>query len=224
MRPQGRDDPEGDPDPGARSRRLPGRAGGPRGPDAATAPDRLAQHMTLADQSAWVQAHAPSGAVTTALIAVAVSIWSVLRQGRADRRRERLRGGCLAVSIIPGLHEIEAAVDHAADIIHRHLGWHLASKCDEIADTLRKAVIEVPLSLAQNVSDLWLLGSAAGPTALQLVDATRRRNNFIHALADLVAAGKMNNVLEAVPEIDERLQFLRRVITKAKIEIGRLHP
>jgi hypothetical protein len=112
------------------------------------------------DLPAWLQAIA-------AIVALAISVWAVLRANAVERRRDNIRAHGIAVAIYPEILRIPVEVENVftrlADLRANY--GHLVGQ--SIAVNFQMAQITLPSMLERNVDNLYYLGEPAGPACLK---------------------------------------------------------
>jgi hypothetical protein len=179
--------------------------------------DWLKAVMSSPDLPAWLQAF-------TALVALYISVWAVLRAGAAERQRDRLQAFGIAVAIYPEILQLEVTLNNTRDhfdlLVEAHSGKLVGQS---IAATICNGQISIPPMLDRNVDRLFMLGERAGPSCLHVVNVLIEYNALV---AGIAARAVMLNAQEWEDEIDclrQKLRLLDGAISKCKHEVAPLH-
>lgn len=164
----------------------------------------------------WLQAF-------TAIVAIGISILSLLRGSAAERRRERLQRQGIAVAIYPELLKLQVLVQNARDALarlkvnpHHLVGQSIA------ADLLNSGTLTLPPMLDRNIDKLFMLG-VPGVVCLQLVNVIWQHNALADDIAARVAMMNAQRWPEAIGHLEQHLDLIDKVVAKCAHDVRPLH-
>ena len=144
--------------------------------------------------TSWLQAF-------TAIVAIGISVLSLLRGSAAERRRERLQRQGIAVAIYAELLKLPILIQNAREAIdklkanpNRLVGQSIA------AELLNSSMLTLPPMMERNIDHLFMLG-VPGVACLQLVSVIWQHNALANDIAARVATPGAMVVVEAARTI-----------------------
>jgi hypothetical protein len=166
--------------------------------------------------TSWLQAFA-------AIVAIGISVLSLLRGSAADRRRERLQRQGIAVAIYPELLKLQVLIQNTREALAKlkvnpdHLvGQSIA------ADLLNSSTLTLPSMLERNIDKLFMLG-VPGVVCLQLVNIIWQHNVLANDIAARVAIMNAQQWPEAIAHLEQHLHLLDTIVGKCAHEVKPLH-
>lgn len=179
-------------------------------------PDWIGTIIAKVDVPAWLQAFA-------AVVALAISVWGVLRAGSSERRRDRLEAMGLAVAIYPEIEKLRISLDDRrqrlgeikttlANQAGQSVGWNIGS-----------TQIEMPTMIDRNIDRLFMLGAKAGPSCLQLVNVLLQYNALVSEISQRTMVLGPNQWANGLNQLSEHLTLLSVVILKCESDVRPLH-
>jgi hypothetical protein len=130
------------------------------------------------------------------IVALGISVWAVLRATSADRRRDRLQSRGIAVAVYPEILKLEVVIQNTrgglralkardSNLVGQSVAWSVQ----------QTGHVQIPPMLDRNVDRLFMLGDAAGPACLQLVNVLLQHNALVEEIAarhgdELAAVGR----------------------------------
>jgi hypothetical protein len=165
----------------------------------------------------WFQAFA-------ALVALAISAWSVVWTGNITRQRNRQEIRGVAVAIYPEIEMLAEATrtvrgamidlkTRYSDLVGQSVG----------ASFQTAANIGIPPMLDRNIDRLFILGDLAGPSCLQLVRFITQYNSTVEDMAQRIMIMNAEQWKEAVGHLEDHLRLLDQVIAKCEHEVRPIH-
>lgn len=161
----------------------------------------------MKDLPTWLQ-------TVAAIVALAISMWAVLRQNSAERRRDKLRARAIAIAVYPEVLELERAIDIKRAWIRSILDQSSMLVGASIAASFENFVVEPPPMLGRQVDNLWLLAGDAGPAALRLLAMLDQYNASLSEIATRIATlgpSQWGNSAKAVDEHLGRVERTRKI-------------
>ena len=90
-------------------------------------------------------------------------------------------------------------------------------------DLQQAATITLPPMLERNIDQLYLLGSSAGGSCIQLINVLWQHNELAERLATRVPTMNAEQWPEAVGHLEQHLNLLEGVVAKCEHEVGPIH-
>lgn len=165
--------------------------------------------------AAWLQAFA-------AVVALAISVWAVLRTDAEARRKDKLKARAVAVAIYSEFLKLKVIVDEmdgyldSLKTMERVVGQNVAYRISE-------AQLTIPAMIERNIDNFYLLGEPAGPAALQFVNMVSQYNGFVQDIAGRVVMMNAEQWPVAVDQLKPHLRFLSQIAEKVATEVKPLH-
>jgi len=165
---------------------------------------------------AWLQAF-------SAIIALGISVWSVVWTGSITRRRNRLEIRGLASAIYPEMDTLKKETRRVRDVIvqiHKQ-DSHLVGSA--IAGGLQIfAHISFPPMLERNIDKLFILGDDAGVCCLQLVRLIFEHQAKVADIASRIVTMNQGQWPAVVDDLQKQLDLLDKSIEACTYKIQKL--
>jgi hypothetical protein len=160
----------------------------------------------------------------TAIVALGISVWAVLRNTSATRRRDRLELNGLAVSIYPELLMLPTLIQNVRDGLKRLKARYGSLVGQSVAASFElTAQISIPPMLERNVDKLFLLGPLGGPTCLQLYRLLLQYNSTVSAVAQHLVLLNSDQWKDAVDQLEQHLTLLENVVATCAHHVAPIH-
>jgi hypothetical protein len=171
--------------------------------------------MKSADWAAIAQAAA-------AFVALGISVWAVLRQGAAERQRERVRARGIAVAIYPGLLKLDVELRRAHNTLHAPLPNRLEGLSGVQAELITAITVTLPSIIERHYDSLFVLGEPAGSTTIQLVSVlVQYCEMVVTAHQRMREKGFQVEVIQRnIKPLKAHVELLRRTVAAAIAEVG----
>lgn len=131
------------------------------------------------DPASWAQAFA-------ALVALLIGVWAVLREGHAERRRDRLQRTSVAVATLPSIHRVKIEAENVGRTLalFRREAGNLMGK--DVSGDIARQEINLPSMVERNLDRFYLLEEPAGPACLQLASLIMQYNDALDQMTATV--------------------------------------